>query len=92
MVWDAKHKMYVEESPSEYEARVKRVRNAMRTAEFKLQRLESERIRRGYCPKCHLGLPESGKCSCGYVKDVSTNTQNVYRGYVNPAILAMYSK
>lgn len=89
LIWDKRHNVYVEESKLEAEARAKRARNAIRMMEVELEAMEANKKRRGFCPKCRLLLPESGRCGCGYQKDTS-GMQNVYKGYVNPAILATY--
>ena len=90
LIWDKRHRMYVEETPMEAKERAKRVRYATEMLEAKLTQEESNRLRRGYCPKCNMLLPENGKCFCGYVRKTTYTTNNVKNGRVNPAILAMY--
>lgn len=90
LIWDKKHKMYVEESPAEAKERARRIRASLRAMEEKLEAERINKERRGYCPKCNMLLPESGKCFCGYVRPANYSRNNVKNGYVNPAILAMY--
>ena len=82
--------MYVEESKMEADERLKRLRRLLKRAEEKLEMERLNKERRGYCPKCNMLLPESGKCHCGYVRQTPYTRTNVKNGYVNPAILAMY--
>jgi uncharacterized metal-binding protein YceD (DUF177 family) len=42
---------------------LKRIRNAIRAQERKLRQIEADKMRRGFCPDCHVLLTVSGKCS-----------------------------
>jgi type IV secretory pathway VirD2 relaxase len=39
---------------------------AMRKREEEAQNKYNEEHRNGYCPHCHMLIPMSGKCDCGY--------------------------
>lgn len=45
------------------EDELKRIRNMIRAEERRLQALEADRKRRGYCPDCHVLLTIHGRCS-----------------------------
>ena len=96
MIYDRRRGIWYEEnlSPTEMNERAKRIRNILRMQDKKIEQERLDKERRGYCPTCRLLLPVSGKCFCGYQKPVerkqSTKPVEV-KGFVNPAILAMYN-
>ena len=97
LIYDKKHNIFYREedvlTPREIDERKKRIKNALRMADAKIESIERDKPRRGYCPKCRELLPLSGQCHCGYKKPsgpIVTGSGKVNKGYVNPQILKMY--
>lgn len=97
LIWDKKTMRYVNEEdvymPQELAERNKKKRAAMLAADARVIAQEKDKWARGYCPRCRLLLPVSGRCDCGYVRPSQhtvTGSGTVRNGYVNPMILNMY--
>ena len=97
LIYDKKTKRYYQDyeilTPRELESHKKRIKNAMRAADARLETIEQDKIQRGYCPKCRFLLPTSGECDCGYKKPkalMNIKIQAPQKNYVNPEILKMY--
>lgn len=99
LIWDKKSKRYYREEEiltrNEIDERHKRIKNALRMSDEKVQMVEEDKFRRGYCPKCRLLLPLSGECDCGYKKsqkkmELDKIKKYPHKSYVNPEILKMY--
>lgn len=43
-----------------------RARNAMRMTDLKAEEEYARTHRHGTCPYCHMVIPASGQCGCGY--------------------------
>lgn len=99
LIWDKKSKRYYREEEiltrKEIDERHKRIKNAMRAADEKIEMIDEDKFRRGYCPKCRLLLSLSGECDCGYKKsqkkmELDKIKKYPHKSYVNPEILKMY--
>lgn len=55
-------------SKIELEERQARARKASYAMDARANEEEEKLLRRGVCPKCHMILPMSGVCDCGYDK------------------------
>lgn len=55
-------------SPREIEEQNALAKRANYARNMRIREEEEKTARRGYCPKCHLLLPLSGVCDCGYNK------------------------
>lgn len=53
---------------SEVALRKRRIRFILALKDAELNREAAEDRKRGYCPQCHLLLPITGRCDCGYIK------------------------
>lgn len=95
LIFDKRTKRYYQDyeilTPKELEEHKRRIKNAMRMNDAKVNEIEQDKIRRGYCPRCNLLLPMSGECDCGYKKPKTLmNVKLPGKNYVNPEILKMY--
>ena len=45
-----------------------KIKRCMKAADYKANLEEQKLLARGICPKCHMILPYSGQCDCGYHK------------------------
>ena len=59
----------------------KRTRNAMRNLDRQINLADDLTRARGVCPHCHMVLPFSGVCDCGYIKPEPTDVASVYEKY-----------
>lgn len=106
MIYDAKRNILCEEPKEVEEERLRKVRAGMMAQEMKALAEQADKRKRGYCARCGLLLPLTGKCECGctekrkpYTPPTPARNEKIdYKrgfvkgGYVNPAILAMYNK
>lgn len=53
-------------SDAELEEQRKRARKAMFAADMRAQEEYNRTHRHGICPQCHMVIPSSGQCDCGY--------------------------
>lgn len=57
---------YTHAEKTDADAHAKQVRKGLFLANKQLQEIADSETLRGYCPHCHLLLPFSGECECGY--------------------------
>lgn len=103
--YDIRRNIIWDEDEEEVERRKNLIRRAMLAQELKAQEIERDKKARGYCARCGLLLPLTGRCgNCGceekrkpYIPPlpkrnevIDHNKGLVKGGYVNPLILKMY--
>lgn len=105
-IYDPIRNVSYEESEEQANERARIARIGMRIAERKALAEQEDKRKRGYCARCGLLLPLTGRCECGCTEKRKPYTPPapvrneivdhkrglVKGGYVNPAILAMYNK
>lgn len=106
-IYDVKTNVAYDETTEQENERLKKILGRLFAQEREIQRVEKDKAKRGYCARCGMLLPLSGRCdNCGctekrkpYIPPTPPRNEIVDHrrgmvkgGYVNPAILKMYDK
>ena len=70
MIYDKRRDQYILETDTMSARELTELRKqrykGMRATDIKLRQEYARTHRHGYCPHCHLLLPATGVCDCGY--------------------------